>query len=292
MDRYCIADTGNNRVCSMSVAAGANFGTLTGRTNVTGVHGLLDVTNNVYVLYDGFAAKYIDSAGFALQWTDALQGTTHRHITADATTVYATVDNRVETWNEGTGVHGSNIGSAGSGNGQFNTPWRICIVGSELYVVDSGNSRVQVFNLSGVYQRQWAINAGAKGIFPDGAGGVWVVETVSGQLRRFSGTGTLLDTINGLTNPVGGVRITGDVLFANNATAGTILKLDEAASSASGPTWNNTVQVGEALGALALSVTNGGLGDTANVVNSRGISPLRTARPSMWRPRSERATRT
>ena len=50
------------------------------------------------------------------------------------------------------------IGSQGSGPGQFNVPYAVAFAPDEdgdMYVVDRDNSRIQVFNANGVYQREF-----------------------------------------------------------------------------------------------------------------------------------------
>ena len=51
-------------------------------------------------------------------------------------------------------------GSAGAGDGQFNVPISVAVHGNEIYVTDSGNKRVQVFERSGRFRRKWG-SAGA-----------------------------------------------------------------------------------------------------------------------------------
>ncbi len=48
-------------------------------------------------------------------------------------------------------------GSAGNGDGQFNEPTGIAIGGGQVFVADSGNGRIQVFDLEGQFVRQWEI---------------------------------------------------------------------------------------------------------------------------------------
>ena len=48
------------------------------------------------------------------------------------------------------------IGSQGSGPGQFNLPSAVAFSpDGDMYVADQGNHRIQVFNLDGVYQREF-----------------------------------------------------------------------------------------------------------------------------------------
>lgn len=61
------------------------------------------------------------------------------------------------------------IGSGpGSGNGQLTVPHAVCVSGGEVYVMDSGNNRVEVFNIAGVYQRKWGSSGTGNGQFSGG----------------------------------------------------------------------------------------------------------------------------
>ena len=61
------------------------------------------------------------------------------------------------------GTHLLSWGSVGTGNGQFGAGGMRGVAvgpGDEIYVVDSFNIRVQVFNNTGVFQRQFSLNPG------------------------------------------------------------------------------------------------------------------------------------
>jgi len=49
-------------------------------------------------------------------------------------------------------------GTEGSGEGQFRSPTDIDVQGSTVYVVDEGNSRIQMFNVGGTFLGSWSIN--------------------------------------------------------------------------------------------------------------------------------------
>ena len=50
----------------------------------------------------------------------------------------------------------SQFGSAGSGNGQFNSPYSISFDSSgNIYVTDNGNHRIQKFDSNGTYISQF-----------------------------------------------------------------------------------------------------------------------------------------
>ena len=53
------------------------------------------------------------------------------------------------------GTFQKKIGSPGSGNGQLQSPFGLMITGDILYVVDSGNNRIQMFTIAGEYIGQF-----------------------------------------------------------------------------------------------------------------------------------------
>ena len=91
------------------------------------------------------------------------------------------------------------IGHAGSGNGEFNYPTELRLVGSDLFVVDAMNFRVQVLNRSGEFQSvigQPGDEPGSffrpKGIGIDSEGHIYVVEGLSSVVQVFDREGRLL----------------------------------------------------------------------------------------------------
>ncbi len=92
------------------------------------------------------------------------------------------------------------IGSRGSGPGEFNLPRDVAIgKGGQIYVVDGGNFRVQVFERDGRYLqsfgavgRQLGNFARPKEVATDAQGNVYVVDTAFGNFQLFSPEGELL----------------------------------------------------------------------------------------------------
>jgi DNA-binding beta-propeller fold protein YncE len=91
------------------------------------------------------------------------------------------------------------VGFRGTGDGQFNYPTELRLVGQDLYVVDAMNFRVQVLDRTGKFQ--YAIgNAGdgvgsmfrPKGVGVDSEGHLYVVEGLSGLVQVFDRQGQLL----------------------------------------------------------------------------------------------------
>ena len=60
-----------------------------------------------------------------------------------------------------------------SGDGQFHTPYAIAIRGGKVFVVDGGNSRVQVFDETGHFLTKWSSSAN-RGVAADANGNVYL----------------------------------------------------------------------------------------------------------------------
>lgn len=109
-------------------------------------------------------------------------------------------EHRVRVFDPVTGRHLFDFGTRGSGPGELNFPYDVA-VGKEgrLYVVDSGNFRVQVFDRDGKYLksfggvgRQPGNFARPKEIATDAEGNVYVVDTAFGNFQIFNPEGELL----------------------------------------------------------------------------------------------------
>lgn len=107
---------------------------------------------------------------------------------------------RVRVFDAVTGAHLSDIGTRGSGPGEFNLP-RDLAIGKDgrLYVVDGGNFRVVVFDRNGQYLhsfgsvgKQYGQFARPKEIAIDREGNVYVVDTAFGNFQVFNADGELL----------------------------------------------------------------------------------------------------
>src|SRR5207249_331416 len=97
-------------------------------------------------------------------------------------------------------------GSPGSGNGEFNRPYRVAVdAAGDVYVVDwereslGSNSRIQKFTGTGTYLTQWGSFGSGDGQFyrPEGvatdvAGYVYVVHRCHRRVQEFTDTGTYL----------------------------------------------------------------------------------------------------
>jgi tripartite motif-containing protein 71 len=85
------------------------------------------------------------------------------------------------------------IGSAGSGDGQFNYPQNIAIdANGNLYVADTGNNRIEKFDTNGVYLSQFGSFGSGNGQFnyPVGLafdlhGHVYVSDVANNRIQKF-----------------------------------------------------------------------------------------------------------
>jgi len=110
-------------------------------------------------------------------------------------------NHRVRVFDAINGKHLFDIGTRGTGDGQFNLPRDAVFspYNKLLYVVDGGNFRVQVFDADGKFIRKFG-DVGRrtgqfsrpKGISVDRMGNVYVVDTAFGNVQLFSPDGKLL----------------------------------------------------------------------------------------------------
>ncbi len=107
---------------------------------------------------------------------------------------------QVRVFDAVSGAHVTDIGTRGSGPGEFNLPRDLAIgKGGRLYVVDGGNFRVVVFDRDGKFLHsfgrigtQYGQFARPKEIAIDRDGNVYVVDTAFGNFQIFNADGELL----------------------------------------------------------------------------------------------------
>lgn len=121
---------------------------------------------------------------------------------------------KVRVFDSVTGSHLFDIGKRGTGNGEFNLP-RDTAVGKngQIYVVDGGNFRIQVFDHNGKYLqsfgtvgKQLGNFARPKEIAADREGNVYVVDSAFGNFQIFSADGDLLMYIGERSEKDGAAR--------------------------------------------------------------------------------------
>lgn len=107
---------------------------------------------------------------------------------------------RVRVFNPISGTHLFDFGSRGTGPGEFNFPYDLAVgKAGNLFVVDSANFRIQVFDRDGKYLRSFAELgrrmdnfARPRGIDVDADGNVYVVDAAHGVFKIFDAEGRLL----------------------------------------------------------------------------------------------------
>ncbi|MCE7979756.1 MAG: 6-bladed beta-propeller [Caldilinea sp. CFX5] len=120
-------------------------------------------------------------------------------------------------------------GGSGSGNGQFNKASGLAFDFTQnsttdgiLYVVDSGNQRVQKFTLDGSFLGQWGSQGNGDGQFSNPQGvavdsnkDVYVVDSGNQRLQKFNNAGSFLGRWGGLKDPTTIVGSNGSVYVAD-----------------------------------------------------------------------------
>ncbi len=93
-------------------------------------------------------------------------------------------------------------GTAGTGNGQFYAPAGIAIAGGDIYVVDSGNDRIEEFNEKNEYVTKWGTEGTGANQFKiplaiaiSPSGDVWVGDSTNRRLQEFSSSGTFIEAL-------------------------------------------------------------------------------------------------
>lgn len=112
----------------------------------------------------------------------------------------STERHQVRVFDAVSGEHLMDIGTRGSGPGEFNLPRDVAIgKDGRLYVVDGGNFRVVVFDREGKYLhafgsvgKQYGQFARPKEVAIDREGNVYVVDTAFGNFQIFNAEGELL----------------------------------------------------------------------------------------------------
>jgi sugar lactone lactonase YvrE len=99
-------------------------------------------------------------------------------------------------------------GTQGSGPGQFSQPRSVAVDSAgNVYVADSGNSRIQKFTPQGAFVRQWGTQGAGPGQFavasPDGlaidfAGNVYAADRNNNRIEKFTADGAFISEFGGL----------------------------------------------------------------------------------------------
>ena len=121
---------------------------------------------------------------------------------------------RIRVFDARNGNHLFDIGKRGSGPGELNLPRDVAIgKDGEIFVVDGGNFRIQVFDSKGSFVRnfgkigkQLGDLARPKEVAMDPAGNLYVVDTMHANFLIFNPLGELLLYIGGFSNYDGPAR--------------------------------------------------------------------------------------
>jgi uncharacterized protein (TIGR03663 family) len=127
-------------------------------------------------------------------------------------------DEYVERWQERTAV--ASWGMAGAGDGQFTSPKGVGVSSQgEIYVADTFNHRIQVFDADGGFLRQWGSEGNQPGQFKEPwdvavspEGEVYVTDTWNHRVQVFDSQGVFLrmwGTFGEVAEPMG----PGDILY-------------------------------------------------------------------------------
>ena len=167
-----VADTGNNRIEELSTAG---------------------------AFIKAFGTEGTGNGQFKKPWDVALDSGGNIWVT-DAG------NNRVQKFTSA-GAYSSQFGSEGTGNGQFlatqsgvtHGMWLVIDSGSNLWVTDYLNNRVQKFNSSGVYQSKFGTEGSGNGqlLYPEGialdsGGHLFVVDHGNNRVEEFSSAGAYM----------------------------------------------------------------------------------------------------
>ena len=134
------------------------------------------------------------------------------------------------------------LGTEGSGEGQLEDPGDVAIDASgDIWVLDTGNDRVEELNAEGAFLRQFG-SAGSEhgqlsrpaGLALGVSGDVWVADRGNNRVEEFSATGEYLrsfgvrGTKNGDFKSPGGIAIDGGSVWVSDSQNGRVQRFSEA----------------------------------------------------------------
>jgi DNA-binding beta-propeller fold protein YncE len=104
----------------------------------------------------------------------------------------------------------SKIGTRGGGNrpGEFRLPSQVVVSGGELFVLDAGNTRIQIFDTAGHFRRTISLvdTDNRTGLAVDSQGYVYITDSILNQIQVFGHDGQRLYTFDPST--IKGAKIT------------------------------------------------------------------------------------
>lgn len=124
------------------------------------------------------------------------------------------------------------IGKLGQSPGEFNSPNFLTVRDGVVYVSDSGNDRVQVFNIMGTFLREIKLDANGqqfmvnpRGITTDSYGNIYVASNVTHKILTFDKEGSLLYSVGSMGNEDGQLYLPNGIVLDND---GRLLVTDSA----------------------------------------------------------------
>ena len=158
-----------------------------------------DITDRRVMVYDA-DGKFLRAIGSR----DVLQRPSDVALSPDGSRLYVvdtggvdSADHTVHVFDAHSGEATGRIGARGEAEGEFNLPLQATVApDGTLYVVDSGNFRVEGFDPAGRYRLSFGSVgrfpgqfARPKGIAADPAGNIYVVDTAFGNVQIFDPSG-------------------------------------------------------------------------------------------------------
>ncbi len=131
-------------------------------------------------------------------------------------------NNRIEKFSS-TGAYITQVGTSGSGNGQFLFVGGIAVNQStgNVYVSDEGNGRIEEFSSTGTFIAAFGTEGSANGQFEhpvgiaiDSSGNVWVADYYNNRVQKFSSSGTYISQFGTAGSGNGQLSHPTDVEFA------------------------------------------------------------------------------
>lgn len=121
------------------------------------------------------------------------------------------------------GAYLASIGSLGSGNGQFDTPWAIAISpAGDFYVSELGNHRISIFDLNFSFKSTLGTHGTANGQFNlpgsiafDNLGNFFVADTGNHRIQKFSAAGSFIQSVGSQGSDAGKFVFPSSVYFKN-----------------------------------------------------------------------------
>jgi DNA-binding beta-propeller fold protein YncE len=144
----------------------------------------------------GKVVRRFNTSGDFLGWTQIPASTRSHFDVDDSGNYYVIVGTQVSKIDPDGNVL-LQFGAGGSGNGQFISPKSIRVDSSgNIWVVDTGNDRIQKFNATGVYQAQVGTSGSGNGQLSepasvnfDSSGNIWVVDYGNDRIQKFDSSG-------------------------------------------------------------------------------------------------------